>query len=280
MLDKDLAELYGVETKSLNLTVKRNIDRFPADFMFQLTKEEFTNLRFQFETSRWGGVRYLPYAFTEQGVAMLSSVLNSKRAIQVNIGIMRIFVRIRKIVSANKVIVSRLNQLEDKVQSHDKKIRTIFEVIHRSPDVKLLSPGKPFSNKKAVRDIIGSCEKYIHWVDKYFSKAGLDWLSESLNINKVKEIRILMSSEKTDKRFLSLYKDLKKELKNSGVRCKLKVISDNKLKANIHDRWIISENLCFNMPSTDTIARGQYSEVKRTANFPPFNEWWEKSRDI
>jgi len=77
-----------------------------------------------------------------------------------------------------------------------------------------------------------------------------------------------------------LYKDLKKELKNSGVRCKLKVISDNKLKANIHDRWLISENLCFNMPSTDTIARGQYSEVKRTANFPPFNEWWEKSRDI
>ena len=128
MLDKDLAELYGVKTKSLNLAVKRNIDRFPYDFMFQLTKEEFANLRFQFETSRWGGIRYLPYAFTEQGVAMLSSVLNSKRAIQVNIGIMRIFVNIRKLVSANKGILNRLNQLEDKIQSHDKKIRTILRL--------------------------------------------------------------------------------------------------------------------------------------------------------
>ncbi|MBU1012621.1 MAG: ORF6N domain-containing protein, partial [Bacteroidetes bacterium] len=85
ILDKDLAELYDVKTKSLNLAVKRNIDRFPQDFMFQLSKEEFADLRFQFETSRWGGIRYLPYVFTEQGVAMLSSVLNSKRAIQVNI---------------------------------------------------------------------------------------------------------------------------------------------------------------------------------------------------
>ena len=280
MLDKDLAELYGVKTKSLNLAVKRNIDRFPYDFMFQLTKEEFANLRFQFETSRWGGIRYLPYAFTEQGVAMLSSVLNSKRAIQVNIGIMRIFVNIRKLVSANKGILNRLNQLEDKIQSHDKKIRTIFEVIHRPLDAKLLSPGKPFSNKKAIRDVISSCEKYIYWVDKYFSRVGLDWLSESLNVSKVKGIKILMSSEKADEKFVSLYKDLKEELKSDGIKCELRVIIDNKLKADIHDRWIISENLCYNMPSTDTVARGQYSEVKRTTNFPPFAEWWEKSRDI
>ena len=280
MLDKDLAELYGVKTKSLNLAVKRNIDRFPYDFMFQLTKEEFANLRFQFETSRWGGIRYLPYAFTEQGVAMLSSVLNSKRAIQVNIGIMRIFVNIRRLVSANKGILNRLNQLEYSVESHDKKIRTIFEVIYRSSDAKLLSPGKPFSNKKAIRDIISSCEKYIYWVDKYFSRAGLDWLSESLSASKVKGIKILMSSEKADEKFVSLYKDLKEELKSDGIKCELRVIIDNKLRADIHDRWIISENLCYNMPSTDTVARGQYSEVKRTANFPPFAEWWEKSRDI
>ncbi len=280
MLDRDLAELYGVKTKSLNLAVKRNIDRFPCDFMFQLTKEELSNLRFQFETSSWGGIRYLPYVFTEQGVAMLSSVLNSKSAIQVNIGIMRIFVNIRKLVSTNKGILNRLNQLEDNVQSHDKKIRTIFEVIHKPIDVKLLSPEKPFSNKKVIRDIISSCQKHIYWVDKYFSRAGLDWLSESLNNSKVKDIRILMSSEKVDKKFLSLYKDLKEEFKNDGIKCELRVISDNKLNADIHDRWIISENLCYNMPSTDTIARGQYSEVKRTANFPPFDEWWEKSKDI
>ena len=280
MLDRDLAELYGVKTKSLNLAVKRNIDRFPYDFMFQLTKEEFANLRFQFETSRWGGIRYLPYAFTEQGVAMLSSVLNSKRAIQVNIGIMRVFVNIRKLVSTNKGILNRLNQLEDKVQSHDKKIRTIFEVIHKPSDTKLLSPGRPFSNKKAVRDIISSCEKYIYWVDKYFSRVGLDWLSESLNPSKVKDIKILMLPEKTDEKFISLYLDLEKELKSDGVKCELRVITDNKLKAAIHDRWIISENLCYNMPSTDTVARGQYSEVKRTVNFPPFEEWWNKSEYI
>jgi len=280
MLDRDLAELYGVKTKSLNLAVKRNIDRFPCDFMFQLTKEEFANLRFQFETSRWGGIRYLPYVFTEQGVAMLSSVLNSKRAVRVNIGIMRVFVNIRKLVSTNKGILNRLNQLEDKVQSHDKKIRTIFEVIHGPLDTKLLSPGKPFSNKKAIRDVINSCEKYIYWVDKYFSRAGLDWLSESLNTSKVKGIKILVSSEKVNEKFISLYKDLREELKNDGVQCELRVIIDNKLKAAIHDRWIISENLCYNMPSTDTVARGQYSEVKRTPNFPPFDEWWDKSKDI
>jgi hypothetical protein len=154
MLDRDLAELYGVQTKVFLQAVKRNKKSFPSDFMFQLDKKEFENLRFYFGisnlrsqivTSSWGGRRYLPYAFTEQGVAMLSSILNSERAIQVNIGIMRIFVNIRKLVSANKGILIRLNQLEDKIQSHDKKIRTIFEVIHRPLEVKLLSPGKPFS---------------------------------------------------------------------------------------------------------------------------------------
>ncbi len=278
MLDRDLAELYGVETKYLTRQVRRNIERFPEDFMFQLTREEF--LRCQNVTSSWGGRRYLPYVFTEQGVAMLSSVLNSKRAIQVNIGIMRVFVNIRKLVSTNKGILSKLNQLEDKVQLHDKEIKTIFEVIHSLPDTKLLSPRKPFSNKKTVRDIIGFCEKYIYWVDKYFSKAGLDWLSESINTSKVKNIKILMSQDMVNEKFKSLYKDLKEELINNGVQCELRVITDNKLNADIHDRWIISENLCYNMPSTDTVARGQYSEVKRTTNFPPFNEWWDKSKDI
>lgn len=280
MLDRNLAMLYGVPTKRLIEQVKRNIKRFPGDFMFQLAKDEFKILRSHFATSSWGGRRYLPYVFTEQGVAMLSSVLNSERAILVNIGIMRIFVNIRRLVSTNKGMLNRLNQLENKVQSHDKKIRTIFEVIHRPVDTKLLSPGKPFSNKKAIRDIIASCEKYIYWVDKYFSMVGLDWLSDSLNIGKVKGIKILMSSEKADEKFLSLYKDFKEESKSNGIKCELRVIIDNKLNADIHDRWIISENLCYNMPSTDTIARGQYSEVKRTANFPPFAEWWEKSRDI
>ena len=277
MLDRDISGLYGVETKYLTRQVRRNIERFPKDFMFQLTREEF--LRCQIVTSSWGGRRYLPYAFTELGIAMLSSVLNSKRAIQVNIGIMRVFANIRKLVYMNKGILNKLDQLEYKVQSHDKKIRTIFEVIHRPPDTNLLFPGKPFSNKKAVRDVISSCEKYIYWVDKYFSKTGLDWLSEALNTNKVKKIRILMLPEKVDNKFTSLSNDLNKELKADGVKFEIRGITDKKLSSDIHDRWIISDNLCYNMPSTDTIARGQYSELKKTTNFPPFDKWWRKSQD-
>ena len=126
MLDRDLAKLYGVPTKSLNLAVKRNLDRFPSDFMFQLTEEEFFNLRFQFETSSWGGQRYLPYAFTENGVAMLSSVLNSKRAVQVNIQIMRTFTKLREIISANKDLSRRLDELEKK---YDAQFRVVFDAI-------------------------------------------------------------------------------------------------------------------------------------------------------
>ena len=260
--------------------------------MFQLTKEEFKNLRAQIVTSslrsqivtlktgRGRHRKYLPYAFTEQGVAMLSSVLHSKRAIQVNIAIMRVFVNIRRLVSSNRLVLDKLNQLEDKVQSHDKKIRTIFEVIHKQSDAKLLSPETPFSNKKAVRDVIASCEGYIYWVDKYFSKVGLDLLSESVNTEKVRNIRILMLPGKANEKFLSLYKDFKKEFKHYGINCKLRVITDKKLKADIHDRWIISKNLCYNMPSTDTVARGQFSEIKQTKNFPPFDVWWRKSKDV
>jgi hypothetical protein len=207
-------------------------------------------------------------------------VLHSKRAIQVNIAIMRVFVNIRRLVSANKIILTKLNQLENKVQSHDKQIRTIFEVIHKQSDAKLLSPKTPFSNKKAIRDIITFCQDYIYWVDKYFSRAGLDLLAESLDNKKVKDIRILMLPEKVNEKFLSLYSDFKKEFKNYGIKCKLRLITDKKLKADIHDRWIISKNLCYNMPSTDTVARGQFSEVKRTKNFPPFNLWWRKSKDV
>lgn len=112
MLDKDLAELYGVQTKAFNRAVKRNQARFPPDFMFQLTAKEFANLRFQIGTSSWGGRRYRPYAFTEQGVAMLSSVLNSERAVRVNIEIMRAFVRLRQLLSSHADLAKKLEALE------------------------------------------------------------------------------------------------------------------------------------------------------------------------
>ena len=112
MLDKDLAALYGVETKVLIQAVKRNIERFPSDFMYQLTDKEFAILRSQIVTSRWGGRRYKPYVFTEQGVAMLSSVLRSKRALAVNIAIMRTFVKLREILGSNDLLRRKIESME------------------------------------------------------------------------------------------------------------------------------------------------------------------------
>lgn len=131
MLDSDLAELYGVETFNLNKAVKRNIDRFPLDFMFQLTKGEAESLRFQIGMSKIsgrGGRRYLPYAFTEQGVAMLSSVLKSKRAVQVNIAIMRAFVKFRQMLAAHKDLARKLNQMEKK---YDTQFKVVFDAIRQ-----------------------------------------------------------------------------------------------------------------------------------------------------
>jgi phage regulator Rha-like protein len=129
LLDMDLAEIYGVETHVLVQAIKRNIERFPADFMFQLTKQELANLRSQSVISRsWGGRRYPPYAFTEQGVAMLSSVLRSKRAVAVNIEIMRAFVKLREMLAGHWELAAKLAQLEKK---YDKQFRTVFDAIRQ-----------------------------------------------------------------------------------------------------------------------------------------------------
>ena len=126
-MDRDLAQLYGVTTGNLNKAVKRNLDRFPNDFMFPLTKEEYESLRFQFGIFKKGQhSKYLPYAFTEQGVAMLSSVLRSKRAVQVNIEIVRAFVRLRQMLSAHKDLERKLIALEKK---YDKQFKVVFDAI-------------------------------------------------------------------------------------------------------------------------------------------------------
>ncbi len=140
MLDRDLAELYGVETRSLIQAVKRNIERFPSDFMLQLTKEEFDSLRSQIVISKGkGGRRYLPYVFSEQGVAMLSSVLISKRAIEVNIAIMRAFVQPRKMIHSHAELSRKLSDLERKLGDHDEQIQAIFEAIRQL----MAPPDKP-----------------------------------------------------------------------------------------------------------------------------------------
>jgi hypothetical protein len=138
LLDADLATLYGVPTKVLVQAVKRNGERFPGDFMFQLSEEEHENLRSQFVTSSWGGRRYAPYAFTEQGVAMLSSVLNSPQAIAVNIEIMRAFVQLREILASNKELAKKFEALERKLKPHDQAITGILHAIRE-----LMTPPDP-----------------------------------------------------------------------------------------------------------------------------------------
>jgi hypothetical protein len=135
MLDRDLAELYGVPAKRLNEQVSRNIERFPLDFMFRLNLKEFSNLRSQIATSSWGGQRYLPYAFTENGVAMLSGVLSSPRAIQVNIQIMRTFTHIRQLLASHQEVLKRLGQHDVLLAAHDQKIVRIFDVIQSLLDL-------------------------------------------------------------------------------------------------------------------------------------------------
>lgn len=134
MLDADLAALYGVETKVLVRSVKRNADRFPDDFMFQLSATEFANLRSHVGTSSWGGRRYPPYAFTEQGVAMLSSVLNSPRAVHVNIEIMRAFVRMRQLQLTDDEMGKKLAALEKKYERHDAQFKVVFQAIRELMD--------------------------------------------------------------------------------------------------------------------------------------------------
>jgi len=142
MLDRDLAELYGVEVKQLKRQVKRNQDRFPADFMFELSKEEYDALRSQFGTLKRGEhSKYLPYAFTEQGVAMLSSVLRSTRAVQVNIEIMRAFVRLRQILASNAQLARKLDTLEKK---YDAQFKVVFDAIRQ-----LMTPAEPNINARS-----------------------------------------------------------------------------------------------------------------------------------
>lgn len=147
ILDKDLAMLYDVQTRDLNKAVSRNKERFPKDFMFQLSRNELGSLMFHFGTSSWGGTRKLPYVFTEQGVAMLSSILRSDRAVQVNIMIMRTFVKLREITTTHKELAQRLKELELKIETHDEQITAIFEAINQ-----LLAP--PDSSKRKIGFVV------------------------------------------------------------------------------------------------------------------------------
>jgi len=185
MLDEDLSVLYGVETRVFNQAIKRNIERFPEKFRFQLTQEEFENLRSQFVTSslvsqnttpKHGGRRYLPFVFTEQGVSMLSAVLRSKIAIEISIKIIESFVSMRKLISSNSLIFDRFERVEQRLSLHDDKFNAIFNAIEdRDTPQKqhLFYDGQIFDAYLFVSDIIKSAKKSIKLIDNYIDESTL-----------------------------------------------------------------------------------------------------------
>ncbi len=202
MLDSDLAGLYNVETKVLNQAVKRNSERFPENFMFQLTKDEYKNLMSQFVTSssQWGGRRNLPYAFTEQGVAMLSGVLKSDTAVKVSIQIMNAFVAMRKFIASNAKIFQRLDAVERKQLEHDKKFEEIFDAIQSKdikPDKGIFFDGQIFDAYKFVSDIIRSAEKSIVLVDNYIDDSVL-----TLFIKRNKNVQVTIFTKEISNQLL------------------------------------------------------------------------------
>lgn len=187
MLDYDLGTLYGVETRRLNEQVKRNIERFPDDFMFQLTKEELDNLMSQNATSSWGGTRKLPYAFTEQGIAMLSSVLKSKTAVEVNIRIMRAFIAMRRFIATNAQLFQRLetieyHQLEMKQHQEvtDKRIDEVFRRLDADipPMQGIFYDGQVFDAYRFVSDLIRKAKQTIVLIDNYVDDTVLTLLDK------------------------------------------------------------------------------------------------------
>jgi hypothetical protein len=194
MLDRDLAELYRVETKVFNQAIKRNLDLFPKDFMFKLSKKEFENLRSQFVTSSWGGRRYYPLVFTEQGIAMLSGVLKSSIARQINIQIMRAFVEMRRFLMNNAQVFQRLDNVERKQIEYkidtDKKIEKIFEALEENeikPKQGIFYDGQVFDAYKFVSDIIRKAKKSIILIDNYIDDTVL-----SLFIKRNKNVEVII----------------------------------------------------------------------------------------
>ncbi len=200
MLDTDLAELYNVKTKVLNQAVKRNSERFPESFMFQISQGEFDNLKSQIVTSRWGGRRNLPYAFTEHGVAMLSGVLKSDTAVRISIQIMSAFIAMRRFISSNAQIFQRLDAVERKHIEHDKQFDQIFDAI-QSKDIKpekgIFFDGQIFDSYKFVSEIIRTADKSIVLVDNYIDDSVLTLFSK-----RNKNVRATIFTKEVSKQLL------------------------------------------------------------------------------
>ena len=230
MLDADLAEFYNVETKALNQAVKRNSERFPEHFMFQLTKGELENLKSQIVTSSWGGRRNQPYAFTEQGVAMLSGVLKSETAVKISIQIMSAFVAMRRFISSNAQIFQRLDIVENKQIEHDKKFDEIFDAIQNrdiKPEKGIFFNGQIFDSYKFVSDIIRSANNSILLIDNYVDDSVLTLFSK-----RNKNVQAIIFTKEISKQLLL---DLTK------YNSQYPLIEVKEFKQS-HDRFLIIDN--------------------------------------
>ena len=239
MLDRDLAELYGVETKRLNEQVKRNIDRFPEDFMFQLNEYEYelfkSTLRSQIATSkeRRGGRQYLPLAFTEQGVAMLSGVLKSKKAVEVNIRIMRTFVEIRYFIKNNANIFQKFQQIDQKFLVYDEHFNEIFKAIESkqlTPNQGIFFDGQIYDAYKFIKDLVNSAKESIVLIDNYVNE-------DTLTILCNKNVNIKIYTREINKE-LSFAKD-----KFNQQYGNLEVVEFNKS----HDRFLIIDGVVYHI---------------------------------
>lgn len=238
MLDSDVAVLYQYETKNINKAVKRNIERFPEDFCFKLTEEEFEVLRFQFGTSKrnWkindevrGGRRYLPYVFTEQGIAMLAGILKSEIAVKVSVNIIRAFIEMRNFLSSNGNIFERLTNIEYKLQNYDKKFNEIFNLLQIEDNIKqrIFFEGQIYDAYSLIIDIIKKANEKILIIDNYVDDSILKMLTKK---KKDVEVMILTSGKSTIRKI-----DVQKFNQEYPI---LRVAKTSKY----HDRFIILDN--------------------------------------
>ena len=228
MIDRDLAELYNVPTMVLNQAVKRNIERFPDKFRFQLTQNEVQILISQFVISSWGGNRKLPYAFTEQGVAMLSAVLRSETAVEVSIKIMNTFVEMRKFLIKNAEVFQRLDKVENKLLTYDKNFEQIFNALEDKtlPTKGIFFDGQVFDAYKFVSELIKSAKETIILIDNYVDETVLT-LFEKRNEN----VKVVIYSELTKQIELDL-----KKFNSQYERIEIKQFNKS------HDRFLIIDN--------------------------------------
>ncbi len=236
MLDSDVAMLYQYTTKSINKAMKRNINRFPEDFCFQLTEKEVENLRFQFGTSslkkeNYGGRRYLPYVYTEQGISMLAGVLKNEIAVQVSINIIRTFIEMRKFISLNGKLFKRLTNVECKILEHDKKFDIVFNELQKDEKMefkqKIFFDGQIYDAYSLIIDIIKKAKQKILIIDNYIDDSILKMLSKKNQ--KVEVVILTLQNSKLNKL------DITKFNKQYPV---LKLAYTNKF----HDRFIVIDN--------------------------------------